>query len=76
MGIETMFLISAGMQIASGFMQYREQKKADKASQRAYEESVRIAQEQARLDKQDAERAAQFELTKRTRHDQSKKCYS
>lgn len=62
MGIETMFLISAGLQVASGFMQYREQKKADKANQRAYQESVRIAQEQARLDKEDAERAAQAEL--------------
>ena len=69
MGLETMFLISAGMQVASGFMQYSQQKKADKAQKRAYEESIRIAQEQAALDKKDAERAAQLELeeSERTR---------
>lgn len=58
----TMFIVSTGMQVASGFMQYSEQKKADKANQRAYEESVRIAKEQSEIDKKDAERAAQLEL--------------
>lgn len=69
MGLETMFLISAGMQVASGFMQYSQQKKADKAEKRAYEESLRIAREQADLDRKDAERAAQAELeeSERTR---------
>jgi hypothetical protein len=62
MGIETAFLISAGLSVASGFMQYQQQKSADKAEKRAYEESIRIAKEQAALDKQDAERAAQSEL--------------
>lgn len=62
MGLETVFLISAGMQVASGLMQYQQQKKADKAEKRAYQESLRIAAEQAELDRKDAERAAQAEL--------------
>lgn len=57
-----MFLISAGMQVVSGISGYMEQKKADKAEKRAYEESLRIANEQAALDKADADRAAQEEL--------------
>lgn len=67
MGIETMFLVSAGLQVASGFMQYSQQKKADKAEKRAYEESLRIAREQGELDKQDAERAAREELAEADR---------
>lgn len=51
MGIETMFLISAGLSVAQGFMQYREQKKADKAARQRSEA-------EARLMEQDAERAA------------------
>lgn len=51
MGIETMFLVSAGMQLASGFMQYSEQKKADRAAEQA-------AAAQARLQKEDADAAA------------------
>lgn len=62
MGIETMFLVSAGLQVASGFMQYQQEKKADKANQRAYQESIKIAREQAALDKADTDRAAQEEL--------------
>lgn len=73
MGLETMFLISAGMQVASGFMQYSQQKKADKAEKRAYEESLRIANEQAALDKKDAERAAQAELEDAQKHEKLQK---
>lgn len=51
MGIETMFLISAAMSVASGFMEYREQKKADKQAKRRSEA-------EAALMEQDAERAA------------------
>ncbi len=64
----TMFLVSAGTQAISGIMQYSQQKKADKAERRAYEESVRIAREQAELDKKDADRAAQAELEDAQRH--------
>lgn len=63
MGIETIALISAGMQVVSGIMQYSQQKKADKAAKNAYDESVNIAKQQAALDKADADRAAQQELT-------------
>ncbi len=46
-----MLIVSAGMQLASGFMQYSEQKKADKAAE------ARAAQEAA-LQKSDADAAA------------------
>jgi len=64
MGLDpvSMFVISAATQVASGFMQYKEQKKADKAEKRAYEESLSIAAEQSALDKADADRAAQLEI--------------
>ncbi len=60
MGIETMFLISAGMQVASGLMQYSQQKKADKqAKQRANAEASLMEQDAARAaleEKRDAEK--------------------
>lgn len=55
-------LLTVGSQVASGFMQYQQQKKADKAEKRAYEESLRITQQQADLDAKDADRAAKAEL--------------
>lgn len=51
MGLETMFLISAAMQTIGGIAGYMEQRKGEK-------EAVRIAQQQAAIDKADAERAA------------------
>lgn len=53
MGIDpvSMFLVSAGLQVASGFASYAQQKKADKAARNA-------ANEQARLMEEDADRAA------------------
>lgn len=62
MGLETMFAISTGLKVVGGFMQYKEQKKADKANQQAYQASIKIAQQQAALDRADADRAAQEEL--------------
>lgn len=62
MGIETMLIVSAVSTVASGVMQYAQQKKADKAEKAAYAESLRIANEQSALDKADADRAAQAEL--------------
>jgi multidrug efflux pump subunit AcrA (membrane-fusion protein) len=73
MGLETVALISAGMQVASGFMQYQQQKKADKAADRAYQESIRIAKDQARLDKEDADRAARGELEEAQKHEKLQK---
>lgn len=73
MGVETMFLISAGMKVASGFMQYQEQKKADKAEQRAYQESIRIAKQQNKLDAADADRAARLELEDAQKHEKLQK---
>lgn len=63
MGIDpfTMFIASTVIQGISGFMEYREQKKADKAERAAYNASVGVAQEQAALDQADAERAAKYE---------------
>lgn len=63
----TMFAISAAMQVGSGIMEYTQQRKADKAEKRAYQESVRIAREQADIDKADAERAAREELNEADR---------
>lgn len=70
MGIDpvTMMIVSAASQAIGGFMQYSEQKKADKANKRAYEESVRIAREQGELDKQEADRAARLELEDSQKH--------
>lgn len=53
MGIDpvTMFAVSAGLQVAQGFVQYSQQKKADKAAAAA-------AAEEARLMEEDAKRAA------------------
>lgn len=64
MGVDpfTMFIVSAAMQVGSGIMEYSQQRKADKAEKRAYNESLRIAREQAEIDKADAERAARAEL--------------
>lgn len=58
MGLEALAITSAVLSVGSGFMQYREQKKADKANQAAYAESLNIANEQAKLDREDAARAA------------------
>jgi hypothetical protein len=54
MGVETLIAISAvsaGLQVASGFMQYSQQKKADKAAKNA-------ANAQANIMQEDADRAA------------------
>lgn len=52
MGFETaLFAVSAGLQVASGFMQYSQQKKADKAAKQA-------AFAEAALMEEDAKRAA------------------
>jgi hypothetical protein len=51
MGIETMFIISAGLQVASGIMGYTQQKKADKAAKNA-------AYAEAAMMEEDAKRAA------------------
>lgn len=62
MGLETIALVSAGLQIAQGFMSYREQKKAEKADRRAAEERRRQADIEARLTEEDAKRAAEEEI--------------
>lgn len=51
MGMEVLFLVSAGLQVASGLASYSQQKKADKAAKAA-------ANEEARLMEEDASRAA------------------
>lgn len=51
MGIEAAFIASAVLQVASGFVSYAQQKKADKAAKQA-------AFEQAKLLEEDAQRAA------------------
>lgn len=75
MGLDpvTMFIASAALQVGSGLLQYSQQKKADKAEQRAYQESLKIAREQAALDKADAERAAQAELEDARKHEKLQK---
>lgn len=55
MGIETIALVTGGLQLASGVMQYTQQKKADKAAKQA-------ADAQAAQAEADAARAAQEEL--------------
>lgn len=49
MGIDpiSMLVISAGLQVAGGFMQYSQQKKADKAAKNAAFEEARLAEEDA-----------------------------
>lgn len=57
----TMFIISAGMQVAQGISQYSQQKKADKAARAA-------AEQQAALMEKDSEIAANAELAEAERH--------
>ncbi len=64
-----MFFLQAGTSLASSFMEYSQQKKADKAERRAYDESVDIARKQARLDRADADEAARAELEESQRHE-------
>lgn len=75
MGIDpvSMMVISFAGQAVSGLMEYQQQKKADKAEKRAYEESIRIANEQAALDKADADRAARAELEDARQHEHLQK---
>ncbi len=60
MGFAT--ILAVGSQVAYGFMQYSQQKNADKAEKRAYEDAQRITAEQNALDAADADRAAKEEL--------------
>lgn len=57
MGIDPVTMMIAS-KVVSGFMEYREQRAADKEERRAYERSVAVARQQAQLNADDAERAA------------------